>query len=341
MKGKYIALIIAGGLMVAGVGIGVAAAASSAFNIENMTKEEEHVEKTFDISESFKDIKIDLDSANVTILHSTDGKARVETSAPKGYEFSVNTEGDALKVVGRDERKWNEMMFTFNSPEAKVYLPGDEYADLMVKDSSGNVVIEGGFTFDSADVSANSGNLTFSSNVNGNLTLSAHSGRIVCEDAAAKDTRIEGHSGNIKITNLEAANLFIKNTSGNINISNLKADSVKVEGNSGNTNITGAQIEGDINVSRTSGGTNLEDVIAGGELNAKTSSGNVHLTGCDAANLNLEASSGNINAELLSNKDINATSSSGVVSLPDDNSGEKNGTLTAKTSSGNVKIKIR
>ena len=113
MKGKYIALIVAGGLMAAGAVIGVAAAASSAFNIDNMTREEDLMNRTYDLTESFKDIKIDVDSADVKVLHSTDGKAKVETSAPNGYEFTVNTEGDALKVTGRDERKWNMMMFTF------------------------------------------------------------------------------------------------------------------------------------------------------------------------------------------------------------------------------------
>ena len=340
MKGKYIALIVAGGLMVAGAGIGAAAVASSAFNIENMTKEEDHMEKTFDIADSFKDIKIDVDSANVTVLHSTDGKAKVETSVPKGYEVSVNTESDALKVIGRDERKWNMMIFSFAPTEIKVYLPGDEYADLKLENHSGNVQVEGGFTFDAADVSATSGNVRFSSDVNGNLSLASHSGRVECENVVAKDTRIEATSGNIKITNLEAANLVVKNTSGSIHINGLKADGAKVEGNSGNTHITGAQIAGDINVSRTSGGTDLEDVIAGGELNATTSSGNIHLTGCDAASLALEASSGNINAELLTNKEINATSKSGTVSLPEDG-GEKNGTLTVKASSGNIKIRVR
>ena len=84
MKGKYIALIVAGGLMVGGIGLGAAALATSAFNIENITTEEEQMEETFNISESFKNIRVESDSCNVEYHHATDGKARVDISVPKG-----------------------------------------------------------------------------------------------------------------------------------------------------------------------------------------------------------------------------------------------------------------
>ena len=339
MKGKYIALIVAGGLMLGGIGIGAAALASSAFNIENMTAEEERMEETFNITESFKNIRVDADSCDVKYHHATDGKARVDVSVHKGIEYSVGVDNDTLKIDIRDERKIT--IFTFTSPKVDVYLPENEYAEFRTEGHSGNVEVENGFLFDTASISLTSGNIRFSSDVKGNLDLNAKSGNVSCEDINASNTRIEATSGNIRVTDLNTTEVFAKNTSGNINLSNIKAETVKVDGNSGNTIIEGAQIAKDLTTTRTSGGTRFIDVVVGGELNAKTSSGNIHLEGCDAAVLELHASSGIINAELLTNKEITAHSSSGIVTLPGDDAGEKNGTLNAETSSGNIKISVR
>lgn len=341
MKGKYIALIVAGGLMVGGIGIGAAALATSAFNIENMTTEEEQMEETFNISESFKNIRVESDSCNVEYHHATDGKTRVDISVPKGFEYTAGVDNDTLKVTVRDERTWNLMIFSFSNPKVDVYLPGNEYADFYTEGNSGNAVVENGFLFDTAYVSQTSGNIKFSSDVKGNLDLSAKSGNVNCEDVNASNTRIEATSGNIKVTNLNTSELNAKNTSGNIIFNNIKAENVKIDGNSGNTSVEKAQIAKNLTSTRTSGGTKFDDVVVGGELNAKTSSGNIHLTGCDAAVLELNASSGIISAELLTNKEITAHSSSGIVTLPGDDAGEKNGTLHAETSSGNIKIKVK
>ena len=76
-------------------------------------------------------------------------------------------------------------------------------------------------------------------------------------------------------------------------------------------------------------------------MTAKSTSGSIHIDGSDGTEVSLEASSGSIHAEFLTNKDFSASATSGGVHLPENATGEKNGTCNAKTTSGSIHLSIK
>ncbi len=380
-KGIVIALAVAGAMMVGGVAIGTVAACTTHFDMKDMWEAKadmKYIEKTYDITESFNDIRVE--KAQIKFLPSTDGKTTVDVKENEKYYFDVNVSGDTLCIKSIDERTWMDNVGILNTwPYVTVYLPEEKYGKLNIANESDGVVVEGKYGFESVDINTSSGSIVFTSDVDGNLVLLSHSGAVRATEVSSSGTRIEATSGSVKVNNIKTGDLSITSTSGYVSLEDAEAGDIKIstssgsttverinaksisaEGDSGSFKLKTADVSGDINVARSSGSTgfekvnakniyakgtsgyvSFEDTVAENVFNAETTSGSIKLNGCDGQNMTLTGHSGYIGAELLSNKDIRSSSSSGSISLPDSNAGEINGKLDVSTTSGSIKISIK
>ncbi len=145
MKGKYIALIVAGALLVGGVVVGVAAASSYAFNMNNMFSKEDTKlqleERIVEISDSFKNIKVS--DAQIRFVPSGDGKTSVDVFETSKHTFDVDVTGDTLNIKGNDKGGWMDMVFNFGEgPHVIVNLAESDYENIFVDNGSGSIKVE-------------------------------------------------------------------------------------------------------------------------------------------------------------------------------------------------------
>ena len=109
---------------------------------------------SYEFDEEFQNISVSTDTADVVFQPSTSEKAMVVCYEPVGKKHQVIVNDGTLDVKLTDSRKWYQHIgLDFSTPKITVYLPLSEYADLVVKVSTGDVEIPSDFKFNIMDIS--------------------------------------------------------------------------------------------------------------------------------------------------------------------------------------------
>lgn len=98
--------------------------------------------REYTVMESFRDLRIEADTADVTVLVAEDGVARVEIYEEEAARYRVSVENGTLTVRLADEREWYHFIgVNFDSSEIRVYLPAQELGTLAVETDTGDVTL--------------------------------------------------------------------------------------------------------------------------------------------------------------------------------------------------------
>ncbi len=253
------------------------------------------------VGEAFTKINVDVVEADIKLLPSTDGKARVVCDETDKIVHRVYVENGTLKIEHEDLRAWYEYIgFSWNRMSVTVYLPKTEYETVRLKSVSGNIVSDSKLTFGDTITQTTSGEITLSNLSTKNLLAESTSGNLRLEDVnTSEDLSLKTVSGNIHWKNGTARALNGECTSGNITLDHCKTN---------------------------------QDMLL------KTVSGEITLRACDAAELEMETVSGNVYAALLSEKDFITDTTSGDIRVPH---GYKGGKCRISTVSGNITATIQ
>ncbi|MBQ8139559.1 MAG: DUF4097 family beta strand repeat protein [Lachnospiraceae bacterium] len=377
MKGKYIALIAAGAMMIVGAGITFGTIASHGFDYDKMSRSgEELMEKEYPISGSVKDIYVK--DAAVKISPSADGNSVVKTLELPKYTFEVTDDNGKLSVIGKDKRVWTDYIFNVNEPEAIIYIPEGEYNSLLIENGSNRAIVEDGFVFDTAKVDNGSGSVKFFAGAKNEINLHSGSGSIAAEGVTAGFLNVTGGSGSIKLIDVKSGDINVKDYSGSVKFEKVECDdavidsgsgsvaldalrgtSLNVKVSSGSFHLDDSELTGGItakdgsgsihfngvkadkiDATNSSGSVNFTNVICTAEMVVASGSGSVKLDRCDAKDYDINASSGSVKASILSPKNINASSSSGSVNLPDIDDSKATGNMKIRTGSGSIRVEI-
>ena len=136
----------------------------------------------YEISESFSDISLLTDTADVTFVLSEDGKTRVGCYEQSTVKHSVSVENGMLKIEAVDTRKWhNHIGINFATPKITVFLPKGDCGALLAKSSTGDIKIAKDFSFNSIDVITSTGNVENSASAEGSIKIKPSPGSIKAE----------------------------------------------------------------------------------------------------------------------------------------------------------------
>ena len=302
------ALLITGGIIFA---VGLANA-----------KQNKLVSRDVDLSEySINGFDFDIDTADVTFKVSTDSN---KTIAIKEYEkqtHSVEVKNNVLSINGVDKRKWYDFLFNFNfkSPSIEISLPAGEYANLKIKNSTGDIDIPKEFTFQTADIKLSTGNIDFASSVNKGIDIKTSTGDISYSGESCQSLTIKTSTGNVNIKNSNIdENLNIEVDTGHVLLKNVKCENAQVE--------------------TSTGWISLEDTLINKHLDLKTSTGDVKFTDSDAETIKIKTSTGDVKGTLLTSKIFAVSSSTGKINVPVSTEG---GLCEISTSTGDVIITIK
>ena len=90
------------------------------------------VTNTHTLTETFDDIAIEIDTADVELIQSTDGQNKVVCHEQENVRHVVSVTDGTLKIKTEDNRKWHEKLFSFGENTITVYLVETQYNSLIV-----------------------------------------------------------------------------------------------------------------------------------------------------------------------------------------------------------------
>ncbi len=318
-KSTIVWLSIGGGLILLGALLFTIVMGANHWNFMKLSNVN-YVTNTYELEDSFQNIIIKGDTADIEFLKSEDGKTKVVcVENPKSKHVTEVKDG-TLSIEINDTRKWYEHISVFNfNTKITVYLPEGTYGDLKIKESTGNIRIPAGFTFE-------------------NLSLQASTGHVSCLASAYNLLQIKTSTGKISISNLSAGRIDLTVSTGMISASSVTCSGeMRTQVSTGNTTLTNITCKNLISDGDT-GDLTMKNVIAEEKFDIARSTGDVEFDRCDAAELFVETDTGHVKGSLLSEKVFIVETDTGNVNVPKSVNG---GRCEIETDTGNVKITIQ
>ena len=232
--------------------------------------------ETHEVSDSFTNINIVSDTANIVFVP-TDGGCKVVCDEKKNVNHKVEVVDGTLKIEVVDSRKFYEKMFSFGGDKITVYLPKEIYGMVSIESDTGKVEIDG-INCNSFSLEVDTGDVSLK-NVSsvGAFEVKLDTGRLALENCKASVISITNDTGDVKISDVFCINM-----------------SSKVD----------------------TGKTTMNNVIASGKLEISANTGEVNFEGCDGAEVYITTDTGDVKGSFLTAKIIFAQTDTGKVDVP-------------------------
>ena len=272
----------------------------------------------YEINESYKNIKIITDTADITFIPAENTK--VVCYEETKIKHSVTVKDDTLVIEANDTRKWYDYIgINFTSPKITVYIPAGEYGALAVNASTSDTEISKEFKFESIDISQSTGDVKCFASANGDIKIKTSTGHITVENITAGSLNLTVSTGDVIVSNTECVGDFsIKVSTGKTKLENVKCNDVISTGDTGDITLTNVITDKSIDIERTTG--------------------DIKLNGCDASELIIVTDTGDVKGTLLSDKVFIAKTDTGRIKVPETTSGGK---CKITTDTGDIKIEIK
>ena len=274
---------------------------------------------TYNITESFQNISIKTDTADVYFVPANNSETNVLCYEEKDINHTVSVEDETLNITINDNRKWyDHINISFGKPTITIYLPGETYEKLTVTSSTSDIEIPGNFTFRSIDITGSTGDTTCAAAVKDTLKIHQSTGDIEVEHTNVGAMNLTVSTGEVSVESVKCAgDVNITVSTGDCELANLTCANLSSTGNTGD--IT------------------LAHVIAINQISISRSTGSAELDSCDAGTLFIETDTGDVKGSLLSDKVFITKTSTGNINVPETTSG---GTCKVTTSTGSIRFII-
>ena len=167
-----------------------------------------------EISETFSDISLTTDTADIVFALSNDGKCRVECYEPENAKHSAAVANDTLIIEINEQKSWYDYIgFQFGSPRITVYLPQAEYGALSISESTGRIEIPKDFSFERADISASTGSVVFSAAAQAAVKIKTGTGNICVENNSVGSLDLSVTTGKAAVSKVTCAGSIAINVS--------------------------------------------------------------------------------------------------------------------------------
>ena len=316
MSKQKTTLLIGGIILAVGLVIGLIGLALSHFSFKGLSSDQS-VTNTYDVSESFDQISIDVDTDDIEFLPAADGKCRVVCQESEKIYHKVFVSGKTLTIQLVNNRSWTDF-FGFESYKITVYLPGKTYAALVIEASTGDITLPADFSFDT-------------------LRISASTGDINCA-ASAEKTEIALDTGDISLSGISSDEITLSTTTGHISVSSVTCSGVlSTKVDTGKTVLKDVSCESFVSTG-TTGRLSMTNVIVKESIAIERSTGDITFDGCDADTIKVKTSTGDVSGTLLTEKIFFTETSTGDIHVPKSMTG---GACEITTDTGDIEISIR
>ena len=190
----------------------------------------------YEIKETFKDIKIFTDTADIDFVLSENLNTLIICEEHKNIKHTVNIKENTLLIEVDDNRKWYEHI-GISTSKITVYLPKSEYGELIMESDTGNIHIEN-INANKLDLSTSTGNLKIVNTKCKNLFSESDTGNILLKNVMASEKiKIETDTGDVKFKDSDASDIFVKTDTGNVTGNLLTDKVIFAESDTGNVDV--------------------------------------------------------------------------------------------------------
>lgn len=234
--------------------------------------------QTHTITQTFTNISVNLDTADIRIAPSQNESAWVECYEQEKISYSVTVQEDTLTIECVDNRAWYDYIgINIGEPKITAYVPQGEYDTLSLKTTTGDTAVR--------DINCK----TFISK--------GTTGDIQLENVyAIEQLQIERDTGDVAFNGCNSAEISVKTTTGDVELRNVTCN-----------NFTSTASTGDLE---------LDNVIASQKWHIERDTGDVSFDNCDGAEIYIKTSTGDVEGSFKSGKHFIVTTSTGDIEYP-------------------------
>ena len=157
----------------------------------------------YEVAELYETIYIDTETSDVMIIPSDVRKTTVTCLEQENMKHTVAVVDGTLEIKLEDTRSFqHHIAINFRKPQIKVYIPRGEYGNLSIEATTGDVVIQNGFSFENIDVSLTTGDIRCNAYAKKGIRLKTTTGDIRMEDARAWNAELRLTTGDVYMLNV-------------------------------------------------------------------------------------------------------------------------------------------
>ena len=315
MKKKI--LITAVSLLLGGILLTVVGLAIAGFDFKKLGSAGMET-NTYEITDSFENISIDVDTADVRFVKSTDGKCKLVCQEKSKSKHVATVNNGTLTIKNSEDLKWYDYISIGADNEyVTLYLPEAIYNSLTVITDTGDVDIPTTFTYQTALVETDTGDITWKATVLGALSLTADTGDIDVIGMGATSLLVETNTGDIELSSLQCQTASITADTGSVELDKLTViGGLTLVTDTGDIELS-TVLCNNVSITTDTGEVECEGLLAGEKISVKTDTGDVSLRACDAESLWIQTDTGDIRGNLLTDKHYIAKSSTGDIEVPE------------------------
>ncbi|MBE6787274.1 MAG: DUF4097 domain-containing protein [Ruminococcaceae bacterium] len=237
-----------------------------------------YLTKTYTVTETFKDIKINNNTVDIAFTLSADKNCKVVCEEEENVSHSVTVQDNMLSIDIIDQRQWYQFIgITAKTPKMTVYLPENEYNSLFIKTSTSDVELAENFKFKDINIATSTGDILVQNTIAENIKLSVSTGRVVANDVTCQ-------------------NLTANVSTGKTLLSNVSCDYFLSSGDTGDLK--------------------LKDLITKEKITIERNTGDINFENCDANELFITTDTGDVTGSLLSDKIFETKTDTGDIDVP-------------------------
>ena len=276
-----------------------------------------YVTNTYEISENFRNISVNSNTADIEFLPSENDICKIVSYENEKIKCGAFVKNETLIIEYNDTRQWYDHIGIFSlESSVTVYLPEDEYADLIINGDTSDVYIPADFTFESISIALNTGDIRSFAGAAGNISFKTSTGDIYAENISAASLDLTTETGDIKLSNVIChGDITHKTSTGKTHLNNITCKSL---GSSGDT--------GDLTMS---------SVIAQESFTLERTTGDINFDKCDAADITVTTDTGDVSGTLLTAKIFFTETDTGSVVVPKSTEG---GICSITSDTGDINI---
>lgn len=276
------------------------------------------LERSYECEEKITDVSIFLDTEDITILPSSDGKTKFVFKESESLKHTVSCDGGKASISVEDTRKWYNYIFNFTETSITLYLPEESYSSLIINADTSDVEIAKDFNFDFIDISLSTGDVVSRASASVSTKIKVSTGRINLSDAKTGELNLTSSTGDMTLSNIEADDVAIKVSTGDVEIRNTSLKSLITLGSTGELKMSG--------------------VVASGKWSIERSTGDLEFEACDAMEIYILTDTGEVTGTLLSEKIFIVKTDTGDINVPRTATG---GICEIITDTGDIEIYIK
>ena len=260
--------------------------------------------KTHEITETFSNIAVNIDTADIFFVPSETEKNTVTCYELTTDTHSVAVKDGTLRIEVSNSGKWYKHIgINFDTPKITVAIPKGQYISLDLKVSTGDVQLPGEFLFESISVTGSTGDVT-------------------CY-ASAEEIKIKIGTGNIRIEKIAAEKMDLTVSTGKVTVADTSCtDDLSIRVSTGKVILSDIQCRNLTSVGNT-GKIDLMNVTATDKIEIERSTGDVNFDRCDAGELYVKTDTGDVSGSLLSEKVFITATDTGQINVPNTVTGGK------------------